>query len=250
MIARWVEEATAVESSPPGTLHDVSYLPDGRVHLVFRLLADGRADLSVRGPLTRAHYKRAAALPACARVSFRAGGAYPFFGVPVDELTNRLVLLESLWGRDANLLLERCVAEVDHGGDATPVILAALGDRMRRAPFEHASARTARAAMQSLALGEPVAHVARTLGVSERHLRRAFTSTVGYSPKAFSRVARFQRALSLLRERRADLGSIAGEAGYSDQAHLNHEFRALSSQTPLALVRGEAPARGNCQGSV
>ncbi|MCY1041701.1 helix-turn-helix domain-containing protein [Corallococcus sp. bb12-1] len=41
----------------------------------------------------------------------------------------------------------------------------------------------------------PRRELARTLGVSERHLRRAFDDVLGMGPKAFARLVRFQRAL-------------------------------------------------------
>ena len=79
--------------------------------------------------------------------------------------------------------------------------------------------------------------VAAELGVSERHLRRVFRETVGVSPKAFARIARFHRALGAAREdARAGWAGIAAAAGYYDQAHLIAEFRAIAGVTPRVLV--------------
>jgi AraC-like DNA-binding protein len=79
--------------------------------------------------------------------------------------------------------------------------------------------------------------VAAELGVSERHLRRVFRETVGVSPKAFARIARFHRALGAGRQdARAGWASIAAAAGYYDQAHLIAEFRAIAGVTPRVLV--------------
>jgi AraC-like DNA-binding protein len=80
--------------------------------------------------------------------------------------------------------------------------------------------------------------VAVDLGVSERHLRRVFRETVGMSPKAFTRLARFQRALGAARkDARLSWASIAAAAGYYDQAHLIAEFRAIAGVTPRELLR-------------
>jgi AraC-like DNA-binding protein len=79
--------------------------------------------------------------------------------------------------------------------------------------------------------------VAAELGVSERHLRRVFRETVGVSPKAYARVARFHRALGAAREDgRAGWASIAAAAGYYDQAHLIAEFRVIAGVTPRVLA--------------
>ena len=85
--------------------------------------------------------------------------------------------------------------------------------------------------------------LARELGVSERHLRRRATAELGYGPKTFARIVRFQRALALLRA-----GQPAGRrwrptAGYADQPHLTREVTALAGRTPGA-VRADAGADG------
>jgi hypothetical protein len=41
-------------------------------------------------------------------VSFRLGGAAPFFRTPIDETRDELVDLEDLWGRDRAVLREAC----------------------------------------------------------------------------------------------------------------------------------------------
>ena len=80
--------------------------------------------------------------------------------------------------------------------------------------------------------------VAVDLGVSERHLRRVFRETVGVSPKAFAKLARFHRALRAAREDASrELGDASPpHAGYYDQAHLIAEFRAIAGVTPRALL--------------
>jgi AraC-like DNA-binding protein len=74
-----------------------------------------------------------------------------------------------------------------------------------------------------------------------------FRDTVGVSPKAFARLARFRRALRAARDNApASWASIAASAGYYDQAHLIAEFRAIAGVTPRALL-GElrtAPSLG------
>jgi AraC-like DNA-binding protein len=87
------------------------------------------------------------------------------------------------------------------------------------------------------------AALTRELGVSERQARRRFVAAVGYGPRAYRRVARFQRFLALARRRgRADVGlaRLAAEAGYADQAHLTREVVRLAGTTPGALLADDA----------
>ena len=75
------------------------------------------------------------------------------------------------------------------------------------------------------------------LGVGKRQLHRRFMAAVGYGPKRYIRVARFQRLLRLMRERRAnrDWAGLAVDAGYADQAHMVNEVSALAGLSPAKL---------------
>jgi AraC-like DNA-binding protein len=210
---------------------------------VFRYFGPGKGDLSVRGPCTRAHYKVAPSLPLTVRVVFAPGGAYPFFGVPVDALQDQLVLLEELWGERGRALLDVLLRDAEQGGDAArDAISAALDSRMCEAPFEPAAANAARAAVQLIAERDlDISEVADQLGVSARHLRRSFTATVGMRPKLFARVARFQRAVALGRHSAEGWSEIAQRTGYFDQAHLNADFQKFAGVSPATFRRDPAP---------
>jgi AraC-like DNA-binding protein len=95
-----------------------------------------------------------------------------------------------------------------------------------------------RAATTLLAGGSAgVAEVAERVYVSERQLQRRFTERVGYGPKTFQRIARFQRAVDQLGRDGAEPARAAAAAGYADQAHLSRESRRLAGLSPRELVR-------------
>ena len=87
--------------------------------------------------------------------------------------------------------------------------------------------------------------LARAIGVSRRHLERRFRDEVGLRVKQVARIARVHAVLALL-ERQSALGGaeIAAECGFSDQAHLIRECRALTGQTPVALSAPERSLSG------
>jgi AraC-like DNA-binding protein len=94
--------------------------------------------------------------------------------------------------------------------------------------------------------------VAERLGVTARHLRRAFKENIGIGPKEFARTVRLQRAVRAAAATRSnDWAQIAADAGYYDQAHLIADFRELVGFTPGAFVkraddRGVPYASKNC----
>jgi AraC-like DNA-binding protein len=81
-----------------------------------------------------------------------------------------------------------------------------------------------------------VADVADRVHLSERQLQRRFAERVGYGPKTFQRIERFQRAVAQLGREGVELARAAALAGYADQAHLTRESRRLAGLSPRELV--------------
>lgn len=228
-IARFVEESRMV-TPVRGEPFAVDWLPNGRTSLVVRVAEDGRGDAHVIGPRTRAKFKRATGFARATAIQFKPGWSPTLFGVPAQALTDQLVTLDELWGDDeitSDLVAARSV----------PAILARLSRAVAaRATVESASARLARRAARMFEVAETrVEAVAEQLGVTARHLRRAFAVSVGIGPKEFARGVRLQRAIRGS-TRSQDWGAIARDAGYYDQAHLIGDFRDLLGLTPSAYV--------------
>jgi AraC-like DNA-binding protein len=77
--------------------------------------------------------------------------------------------------------------------------------------------------------------LARAVGWSERHLSNRFRVYFGVRPKATARRLRFSHALDLVSTHTGDLGSIAAQAGFSDQSHMTREFQTFAGLTPGVL---------------
>ena len=162
-------------------------------------------------------------------VAFRPGGAYPFFPAPADALRGQLAPLAELWGRDGAVLRERLLA-AGSPEEMLRTVQQALVARAAR-PLEPDPAIAA--ATARLHRGRPVAEVADGLGWTPRGLFRRFTAQVGLSPKRFARVRRLQRLLRLAGPSGdRDWARFAAEAGYTDQAHMIHDFRAIAGMRP------------------
>ena len=87
--------------------------------------------------------------------------------------------------------------------------------------------------------------VAGHAGVTRRHLERQFREQVGLGVKQVARITRIQSVLGVLQSRPSLSGAeIAARFGYSDQAHLIHECRALTGTTPGRLVTTERSLSG------
>lgn len=78
----------------------------------------------------------------------------------------------------------------------------------------------------------PISKLTQDLGVIKKTLERKFQERIGYNPKEFARVVRFQNAAWMKLENQ-NLSELALNAGYYDQSHLTKEFVALSGYSPL-----------------
>ncbi|GAB1645263.1 helix-turn-helix domain-containing protein [Krasilnikovia sp. MM14-A1259] len=205
---------------PPGG-QAVRVLPDGCLDLIWR---DGT--VVVAGPDTVAQLHSAPGGTYFAALRFAAGTGPPLLRVPADALTDREVPLEAFWP----------AAEVRRvaGADDPAAALEAAVRRRWRDPDPELVALAAGARA-----GRPVPALAQTLGLSPRQLLRRCQAAFGYGPKALGRILRLQRALALARRGRA-FAEVAAVAGYSDQAHLARDVRALAG-VPLGELVGPRP---------
>jgi len=172
---------------------------------------------------------------ACVQVDFTLAGAYRFFQLDQREMAGRIVDLDDIAGLGAlaaRLRDCRCWAECFRLLDV--VIGERLASGRALSPevaggLSWLTARRGRGQMRELAA---------TLGWSERHLTRRFSSETGVAPKTVARILRFEHARSLAAAGRdGGWAEIAQAAGYADQAHLTREFTALSGLPPAALTR-------------
>jgi AraC-like DNA-binding protein len=201
--------------------HEEDVLPDGCVDVTVR---DGRA--TVAGPDTRPVPITLAAGDVVVGVRFVPGAAASALGVPADELRDRRVALEDVWGPAGQEVGERA-------GEDPLALLGALRGRIAPAELDPRVLLAAR--RLGIAPATPIPALGAAVGLGERHLRRRFAAAVGYGPKTFARVARFHRALALVRAGEPPAGA-AFAAGYADQAHMTREMRALAGRTPASLA--------------
>jgi AraC-like DNA-binding protein len=192
----------------------VAVLPDGCIDLVVR-----EEGVVIAGADTRPVPTPVRAGERILGLRFRPGAAGAALGLPAHELRDLRVALADVWGPRAGEL-----ADVD-------ALAAALA--RRAAPPDRAVLGAA--ALLARRPDAPVPAVAARVALSERQLRRRFAAGTGLGPKAFARVARFQRALALARGGVA-LARVAADAGYADQAHLTREVRTLAGRPPSGLA--------------
>ncbi len=221
----------------PGLAHQHELvLPGGKIQFVISLAADHLTDCTPDGdtlapPALLVGARTSAELIAThdmeqlAGVVFRPGGLGPWLRERADLFYEQSQSLADLW--PTKTLRERL-------RDSTSPELTLR--HLDQALCEQASARERRIHVRgalSLLGSLSVRETARELGISERRLHLVFSEDVGLSPKQWSRVRRFQRALCAL-YKGVDMrwAELAATCGYADQAHFSRDFRRFSGVDP------------------
>ena len=170
------------------------------------------------------------------------------FGVPMDEMANRVVALDDLLGRDADRLAERLH---DAGGWAPRFALLddAIARRLDDAPAPKPAVAWAWRRLRETHGALSIAALAEELGWSRRHLAAQFREQVGVPPKLVARILRFERVVALLcRAEPRRWAEVAYACGYYDQAHFNRDFREFTGSTPRAFLASRMPDAGGYAG--
>jgi AraC-like DNA-binding protein len=143
------------------------------------------------------------------------------------------VALGDVVGDLARERLETQLREADGPLDRLGLIEAFLAPRVR-----HNSDALVRAAIASLRRKprQPIGQLARALDISERQLERRFLNHAGATPKQFVRMQRVEMAIAARHRGRA-WADVAVLCGFTDQAHMIRDFKALSGMTPAAFMR-------------
>ena len=171
----------------------------------------------------------------CVQVDFTPLGARRFFGLPMSELTDRMVALDDVLGLDGIALRER-LGNAHDWSARFAIVETFVATRLTEA--RETQAEIAWAYDRIIVSGGRirVSLLADRLGWSRKHLSARFSNAIGVGPKTLSRIVRFNRALDLSRRDKSDWADIAADCGYADQAHLVREFRDLAGETPTALA--------------
>jgi AraC-like DNA-binding protein len=229
-LSTFVSSIWVADGYVPGPHHRERILPSGDCNLIIGLQTAGAAGVS--GPHTESFIIETSAQFSVAGVHFRAGGARPFFAIPMDDLAHQDVPLDLIWGGLAGQLREQ-VLEAATPHERLDVIERFLNARLARGRSAHSVVAYAIDTIERDPAIVRIADVTGRIGLSHRRFLDLFTAEVGLTPKVFCRVRRFQGVLRRIRDgRRVEWADVALACGYYDQAHFIKEFQSFSGLNP------------------
>jgi AraC-like DNA-binding protein len=178
-------------------------------------------------------------------VHFKPGGAFPFLGPTADELRDRHIGLEMIWGNTAIEIRDR-LCETTSLMRRFRLLEKFLVRRLLH-PLEHHSAVALGLATLDHARSQTTRELAREAGLSEKRFIDVFKFEVGLNPRLLHRVRRFQRVLGRVHwQGTPDWAQLALKHLYFDQSHLIRDFLAFSGFSPADYARHCDDLRRRC----
>jgi AraC-like DNA-binding protein len=220
-------------------------LPSGCAHIVVSLSQDFLTDCPEDRPEQRTapallvgqrsvyEIIAAADLVDSAGVLFIPGAVPAFVGDRADLISNRTLPLDQIWSGYTDHLRSRMLE-----GSSPEARLHILEDCLaallmkRRIPPDWGPHPAVKFALDHFAQDSSqffIAEIARRTGWSERRFSQLFREQVGFPPKVWNRLKRFQNAVRHLSTGvEVPWAELAVECGFYDQAHFANEFRSFS----------------------
>jgi AraC-like DNA-binding protein len=221
----WYRRIGQEEASRP-----IRVVPDGCIDLMWM-----RGELLVAGPDTTAWVGRIPAGTEIVGLRFRPGTAPSVLGVPATEIVDDRLSAADVakrWTGDFTGRLEAAQSLTA----ASALLQEAVRLQLAEAPALDPVVQHVVSSVQGYQ-SVRVDRLADHLGLSERQLHRRCCAALGYGPKTFGRIVRFQRFLASARESSAQsFARLAADTGYADQSHLTREVRRLAGLAPAELV--------------
>ncbi|MBE7176797.1 MAG: AraC family transcriptional regulator [Mucilaginibacter polytrichastri] len=175
-------------------------------------------------------------------IQFRPNGFYRIFGVPGDEVTDRVFSAQDCLGSEFSAYHQRLMGMNDVAviEETDRILLKRLATSPAKDGYD-AITRISRLMYERP--GEVnIVQLAAQANMSLRSFENHYHQQVGVLPKMYLRLWRFNRALEQkLYNPHRDWTNIAGENGYFDQNHLVKEFKSFAGDTPLHFFRNSAP---------
>lgn len=219
-------------------------LPDGSIDLVIDLCDrktrihnryDSETTLAssvISGPHTDYYITDSSSERSMIGVHLKPGSAGPLLKLPSIALKDSHVSLDDLWGIAAADLRDELLY-ANTAEDRFRILEKYFLLRSDWSRPSHAAVQFAIASFQQPHHPESITNMVEQANMSAKRFIQIFKDEVGLTPKRFSRLMRFQKAVRLIRQSHdIDWADLAMSCDYYDQSHFIKEFQSFSGLTP------------------
>ncbi len=173
-------------------------------------------------------------------IRFSAGGLGAFSKISLGEYNNQVLaiskVLEGNWHNIKERILKSDlqIREIKDCFDCTFLSLLNVDK-----PFE--IFWSLKLEIEKSKGNKPMIELFDENGISAKQAERLFKKYLGFSPKYYAKIVRFQVIIkSLMKDEKQNIANLAADYGYYDQSHLIKDFKALAGGVPVKY-RGYFP---------
>jgi AraC-like DNA-binding protein len=211
-----------------GPFHEFVIIPDGCVDVVYEQTGS-QVRCLIFGTYSQTRPFRINPQATYVGMRFRPGMARHLLDLSPGELTDRHLEMPSFLGLEPEQVTEAATFSAQSELLARVVTSALSHQNAAPTPLD----RAIEYVQQTRSMWH-VTGLADLCGISQRQMERRVKTVTGLSPKLLMRILRVQAAISTMQTApETRLIELAGDLGYSDQAHMNRDFRLLTGQTPF-----------------
>ncbi len=211
----------------------IRVVPDGSTAISIERETSRHSEWFLRGPLARPVGRRFKAPMTLIGVRLRPGVAFMLSGIAAHSMVDR------------RLCLSQCAAfrelvSIDLSAQKSAKCIETLQDFLIRR-LENSTVHNVVATALTEIDGEygsrRVADIAARCGASTRHLNRLMRQWVGYGPKRYADIVRFQATMMQMEQApEQSVALLASDSGYFDQSHMTADVGRFAGETPGNLM--------------
>jgi len=227
--------------------------PHAHEQATLNVVLEGEYRETVEGGALQSHGPATLIVKPAGTVHGNHLGPVPVECLVIELRTDTLTALGDSAPPFTDVLVRRSAQIARHGGrlraelarrdDVTPLavegLVGELVAELARIPIPRPDARKrwltrARDLLHDEPGPQSLSELARRIGLHPIYVARAFRARFGCAVGEYVRCLRVERARRLLHHTRLSLSEISARAGYSDQSHMNRDFRRAFEQSPAA----------------
>jgi len=222
----------AIAFPSPQTMPDeYTILPTASTGLIIKV-NNGKINVTLRGANTKAFNAGASSnkVNLLLLIEFHSGGLYPFMPFDQAEIIDSFIPLD-VFDKRLKHSLENELEKSEQIGD----LIDALNKIFIKLLMDSRIKFDILPAMKNIIKRHgfiDAKNISYPFYYSERQTRRLFLHYVGVNPQKFIRIVRTNYALQLIKNKKNSYLDVVEKAGYFDQSHFIHEFKAFHGITP------------------
>ncbi|HEX7905717.1 MAG TPA: helix-turn-helix domain-containing protein [Chitinophagaceae bacterium] len=176
-------------------------------------------------------------------IQFMPNGFYMISQLPAAVFTNQIIDAMAFLNKNANTLLQQLQESktVSQMVAHAEVFLIDYLKKSKAKDFYNSIQSTANLIVTA-GSNSSIEKLALDANMSIKTFERKFIEQVGASPKLFSRIVRFNKAIAIkMNEHKKSWTSIAQDCGYFDQMHFIKDFKLFTGDTPTTFFKNTPP---------